>query len=474
MKRRDAIRTIGAAALAPLAVSAIAAEQGDHKAGVTGKVKSSPQKLVLGDGFFLSMTNPIATVDQRDMEVMTLQMLQLPEIRAAKALAAQRFKILIGPDIPEEALRNFDEVMEEWAVHYLQLAINGDSNYPKVLHSTFGPPHEWFGMKVPGCRGPGTGENVDNNCVFIPVDGRSHFELHGKRGNPPTGDCPIHLTTNLGASQNVDFIGVRETKFNPDGSYVITISPEPANGRPNHLQTTLDTRYVFIRDGRMDWRQQPSALRIHRITPPTAPPLSHDQIVALGARYIIDDVGPSASWRQLVAHQEINTVVTAQPSTTFGGQFSQRLGRAHLRLDDDEAFVMTMSPGGAAYHIVVVNNFWLMSLDYWNNTSTLNNTQSVPNADGSYTYVISNRDPGVHNWIDTTGLHETLIVVRWQLLPKNPDGSYGGTPWTRGRKIKLDDLEAELPEGMKRITAEGRKQQLAERLAAFKQRYIDH
>ena len=62
MKRRDALRTIGAlgaTALAPLAADSIAA---------TKRGKSIVDKIVLGDSFFLSNTNPTATTDQLELE----------------------------------------------------------------------------------------------------------------------------------------------------------------------------------------------------------------------------------------------------------------------------------------------------------------------------------------------------------------------------------------------------------------------
>ena len=208
--------------------------------------------------FFLSPTNPTATVDQRDLEALALEVVKSPTIVNAQAQATARFKIMGGSDIPAEALEGIDEKMAEWAFHYVVLALNSDSNYPKVLGHGYGPPHDWFGTKVPGCRGLGTGENPDNHYSFVPVDGHSRFVLHGKVSDPRIADCPMFITSNLSQSMNVAWLDWRDVVIADDGTFVITIDPEPANGRPNHLQTTLDAKYLFIRDGRRDWGQVPN------------------------------------------------------------------------------------------------------------------------------------------------------------------------------------------------------------------------
>jgi hypothetical protein len=354
--------------------------------------------------------------------------------------------------------------------------MNSDPNHPKVICGLFGPPHEWFGMKVRASHGPATAENVDVSYSFIPIDGRAHYELHGQRFDPAVGDCPIYAASNLSMTINVDSISLQDIQINPDGSFVITIGPDSADpkaGRRNHLQTTVDTRYVYTRDARVDWRQRPNGYRVRRLDAPTLPPMTTEAKAALAARFIVDDVGTSIMYMRLFSAQAINTVTSPEVSTAFGGQTSQKLCRAHVRLADDEAYVITLDPDGAGYHVITANNMWLEALDYWSKTSSMNNVQSAANADGTTTYVISIQDPGVHNWIDTVGLHESLIIIRLQLLPRNVDGSYGGSISARGQLVKLKDLDSALPKGMKRVTSEERQQQLAQRLDTFRLRFID-
>lgn len=427
--------------------------------------------LELGNGFFLSKTNPIATVDQRDMEQLGLEILEMPQVQAGKAKAAQRWRTIAGRDITGEAERRFDELVEEWAFNYVMKAVNSDANYPKVLGHNYGPPHEWFGMKVPGTRGSG-GDGPDQNYSIIPIDGQARFKLVGRYFDRQLGDAPFTLTGNLSLSMTLNQIDWQDMVINDDGGFVVTLDPEPANGRANHIQTCIDARWLFIRDCRSDWRKTVNAYRVERLDPPTAPPLTITQLADRAARFMVDDV-PAMYWfiRTLYV-LEPNTVTTPFETGGIGGLVSQQISFMRLQLADDEAFVVTFGSGGAPFRDVVLHDYWFRTFPYWQYTTCFNNAQGVANPDGSTTYVISHRDPGVHNWLNTLGFRHLLALHRWQGLTSGQGAE--GKPWAEGRLVKVDGLERVLPKGMRRVTPEQRQQQLKERAEQFQLRYLDH
>jgi hypothetical protein len=120
--------------------------------------------------------------------------------------------------------------------------------------------------------------------------------------------------------------------------------------------------------------------------------------------------------------------------------------------------------------VFTLYDWWLMSGEYWSHTSSLNNDQAVPNRDGTHTLVISMQDPGVHNWIDAEGLHHTMFLQRWQLLPLGVEGP-GGSPSQKSQVVKLADLEKVLPAETKWVTPTEREKQLSERLESFNRRH---
>lgn len=97
------------------------------------------------------------------------------------------------------------------------------------------------------------------------------------------------------------------------------------------------------------------------------------------------------------------------------------------------------------------------------------NVVSAPNlTDGTAAYVVSRRDPGVHNWLDPNGLRETLFVARWQRLPRDA----ARKPSIAVTLVKLRKLDDLLPPDVARVTAQERRAQLDERLAHYRLRLV--
>ena len=418
--------------------------------------------------YFLSPANPAATADQRDVETRALELIDHPALVSALDVARMRFDILAGTDQPDEARAGMDRRLREWAFGHTVLALNSDPDRPRISSNLLGPPHTWFGHTVPGSRGPGTGENADCWYAMAPIDSHSRYELVGKVQSPPASDCPLYIAGTIAMVPNVAGLDWRDVHINDDGIFAVTIDPNPADGRTNHLRTTVDANFLFFRDARWHWSERPNAYRIRRLDPPLRPPMTLEDQIALAARYIVEDVPMMWFYRQSLGCLATNTVTTPLNAGPFGGMPTQATARGRLELNDDEAYVLTLTSGGASYWILASYDWWMMSDDFGTRTATLNNTQSKANADGTYTYVFSARDPGVHNWIDTVGRRHTFFVNRWQQLPRDAGRPL---PLTSGQVVKLKDLERVLPPSTPRVSAVDRAAQLAERAELFACRY---
>jgi hypothetical protein len=138
------------------------------------------------------------------------------------------------------------------------------------------------------------------------------------------------------------------------------------------------------------------------------------------------------------------------------------LAGGRFQLGDDDALVVTTTDGGANYTGFQVSDPWTISPDPVTRLSSLNKSQALPNADGTYVYVLSRRDPGVHNWIDTVGLHEGWMLLRWQgVLPTDDPAQLIRSV----RTVKLDDLGSTLPPGTPQADLRSRSAQIKSRIA---------
>jgi Protein of unknown function (DUF1214) len=134
-------------------------------------------------------------------------------------------------------------------------------------------------------------------------------------------------------------------------------------------------------------------------------------------------------------------------------------------LADDEALITEVEiPDAYKYWSIILTNDLYETTDWVNNQSSLNDTQGLVDPDGIFRTVISARDPGVHNWLDTAGYATGAVQGRW----------FGASamPNPKLRRVKLADVLQELPKDTKRVTVEDRATALRNRRIAAQMRVI--
>jgi hypothetical protein len=134
-------------------------------------------------------------------------------------------------------------------------------------------------------------------------------------------------------------------------------------------------------------------------------------------------------------------------------------------LAEDEALVTEVKiPDQVRYWSLILTNELYETTDWYNNQSSLNDSQAVVDADGVFRAVISARDPGVHNWLDTSGYPRGAVQGRWFDTDERP------TPVIR--KMNIREVAAALPPGTKRVTPAEREAMMRDRRAAAQLRTI--
>lgn len=416
------------------------------------------------DDHFLSATNPLATSAQRDAELRALQLMQSADYDRLKLAAARRWRELAG-SATDEAWQHFDDLIEECAFSALLRAVNGDPARPEVVRVVM-PPHDWFGMSVPGSRFAG-GPGADQSYAIIPVDFGTRYRIEGQWIGEPPADHNYTLSANAYFMNALNTCQLTDIEVGGDGRFTLTVGPEPGAG--NHIQTMPGAAYLFIRDCRSDWRQAATALRVEALDAPRTPRWDDRQIMVRANQIALDDAPSMYYWVRLYQHMKPNTLMgPALTDDVGGGLVAQTTSFARVVLADDEAFVITLDPADAEFHDIQLFDYWFFAVgDYFGRTASFNRDQTAFEAGDVATYVVSREDPGVHNWLDPHGLRESLLVARWQRFPGNR------RPAIDGRVVKLKELQDCLAPDVARIDEEGRRQQLEQRLASYQLRLVD-
>ena len=110
------------------------------------------------------------------------------------------------------------------------------------------------------------------------------------------------------------------------------------------------------------------------------------------------------------------------PRATPGGLATQFSSAGHFDLGDDEAMIVTVPAAAketAPYQGIQLGSMWYISLDYVNHQTSLTADQAAIDPDGRMRFVISERNPGVANWLERTGHDRGYVQIRWQRLTRD-------------------------------------------------------
>ncbi len=395
---------------------------------------------------------------------------RLLEIRQAYPFAVERGVLKTaylgahGLLASTEARSRLDNAIDELVNGGIAMSLNSNPTVPRV-HWLASGPHHWFGLDMPGSRW--AFDNPDNAYRTVPISADASYVIHGHRfGNGPA-DVSFSLINDPVTQGTEAFLDGKQLAIDANGDYRITIDSEPANGRPNHLQSTDATQLLFIRSNLGDWSTDAhDSLKVEYLGEPGAE-LSDEEVARRTSNFLLKaaPVYGTALLGLKTMAKPANSFPQPSMVATPGALVTQANSFGHFRIADDECLLITLEPGGAEYFIVPVTDPWMVGVDPGRQTS-LNQAQALPDADGRYSFVVSLSDPGVYNWLDAAGLHEGTLMIRWQRLPEN-----GGHPALETRLLKLDELNSALPSSTPMISPETRRQQLQNRRSTYDSRF---
>lgn len=456
--------------------------------------------------------SPLGTPEQLEAERRAAQTVNTLPVQLMKLVlqfgwmstARQQFNLVGGPD--QENIDALNEAVNEYAMGaaFQQQLLNPMT--PTAVMQV-APPHTWYGQNVGGSRI--LYDNPDTIYRFMAVNKTSTYVITGRF----TGDDPAETTFSVltGLSGNTaSVLNGEDLVRNPDGTFTITVSGAATGPGPNHIQITDDTTLIAVRNTLSDWNaQDPMSLSIQRVSGPP------NSLFAQLGGFAIPFIGPTVTRTPVLTNlvslvpplpytppllrgtvtavimalglQMESTyikVATVDPTTgerrqpnvftnpTQNAQFlsTQMQSAGYFQLDDNQALVLTIDPGDAGYFVVPVTNDWTITDNYWDQQTSLNISQAVKNADGTYTIVVSPQDAEVWNWVSTGGLNQGTISIRFQDLPSNPSD----LPTVSSQVVSLDQLATVLPPKTVFATPEDRLEQLALRKSGFNNRFAPY
>ena len=260
------------------------------------------------------------------------------------------------------------------------------------------------------------------------------------------------------------------------GRFEIFLSAEPMGENWMELAPTDRLLTLIIRDSFTNWETERAATveveRMGTAGEPSPPLRERDLIRPIRtATAILERQGrfwPDFSSRLRLVGE--NNFIDFRPTESLGIP-TQYFSAGFFSIAGDEALIVTIPDVDAAYCGFQVASFWAASPDWINRQTSLSwcndGAQALPLSNGAYRFVVSPRDPGVHNWVDTAGLSQGVLYARIQ----SPRGDDFAPPEVRSELVPLDELEGHLEPGTARVDASARKRAIAARQTHARRRF---
>lgn len=306
----------------------------------------------------------------------------------------------------------------------LQLAFDHDLERPVLISST----HQFSRQGL---------DNPDALYWSAYLTEDAEYVVRGRRGT--TVDLSFQVLggtySAAAAPESLVAFDDRELDIAPDGSFEWRFGPLPG-------AKTLIVREVYD-DWETEERGQLWIERTDRIGRPATPAgrarLAKQYEIA--GKLLTGSIQTWFAFPHFFQYAEpVNTLTAPRP--TPGGLASQRSSIGHYELGVDEAMIVTVPRcEDCAYQAIQVGSDWYASTDYETHQTSLTRAQSAVDPDGVLRYVISEQDPGIANWLETTGHRTGPIMLRWQRLTRDLTESDGPDV----EVVAFDELPARLP-----------------------------
>lgn len=306
-------------------------------------------------------------------------------------------------------------------------------------------------------------DTIYRNCV-IHADGS--YRIRGRRGSlalavisqiiPRTNDRP-HLDL---STLNV----------NEEGRFDVLMSPNKPHGYTGDWwQLHPAAVQIMARLVSADWgKETEPTLTIERIDQPIQRRRTPADILEQRLRRLpvtVDTIALMSvdHFNQLQSEGYINSLKTL--TLDFGALAGQFYYEGTFELEDDEALIIESEvPTHCDYRSIILTNEIYETIDWYNNHSSLNAAQAEPDSDGKLRFIVSARDPGYKNWLDTAGYSRGVIQGRWTGASSHPIPQV--------HKIKLAQAGDYFPADSAKVTPEQRQLIISERRQALQERVI--
>lgn len=318
-------------------------------------------------------------------------------------------------------------------------------------------------------------DNPDTLYWSARIRDDAEYVVTGRRGT--TADLSFQILngdyTPADVPDSLNAFDDRAIEIGDDGRFELRFGPAREDRGPNYFVLGPKASQLLVREVWSDWSAVPGTIAIQRVDRIGAAPDPGGEALR-AKRFESAGKGLVSQLNTFLKFPEwfylklpVNTMT--EPRLTPGGLATQYSSAGHYELTDDEALIVTVPASDAPYQGFQLGTMWYISMDFANHQTSLTADQARHDPDGNLRFVVSARDPGLANWLETTGHDRGYLQIRWQRTAR----AFGPADGPEVEKVRFDDLAQALPyHEQARITPDQWRARIAARQAAVANRML--
>jgi hypothetical protein len=310
--------------------------------------------------------------------------------------------------------------------------------------------------------------NADSDYQIAPMHGDYSYRLFSNRGSARVLNVTVYHGT-MSQMERPFFSSLSSQGIEIPGGEEVEIALSKEKRRGRWLPMPDGLCFLYIRQYYRDWdTEEPARLVIEREGAVYPPPKSDMSAVAERVKMMNDWMHTISN----VAIRDASEILNGEPNTLKAHVFPTGANHevdyysAYSLCKPDEAVVIEFKPPNVRYWGVTLCGVDGGALQPHTRQVSINGHQAAVDADGKVRIVVSHVDPGVRNWLDTSG-HDLALIACRILSP-------AATPTFGMKVVPLGQLRANLPKEVALVSPSERQEMLRRRLiSSYRRMMVD-
>ena len=263
------------------------------------------------------------------------------------------------------------------------------------------------------------GDNPDAEYHNVAIDGNYDYLITGNVGDVTYFSFTISAGKGMTPRSLAGFIADRDLTLDDNGNFTLILSKEKPEQDGDWIQITPDASGILVREyiaNRTTYVPVEMNIEIlggnPNYTPPSDEEIANSLIGTSYAYYML------SSLHKLVLPElmkQPNRFVTTD-SNVLGGAISSEDNLymiGSFQIADDEALIINAQPPETRYWNLTLETRWHETYDYLSRPTSLTLDDVEYSEDGTLEFMISHKNMGHPNWLDTSGHNFGFMTFRW-------------------------------------------------------------